>query len=58
MSDSYLIALSILGETIGIDSENYLFGKFKSDHLKSFFNLISRSRFNRRRKRLGNLIAK
>ncbi len=27
MSDSEVIALSILGETIGIDSENYLFGK-------------------------------
>jgi hypothetical protein len=32
MSDCEIIALSILGETIGIDSENYLFGKLKSDH--------------------------
>ena len=40
MSDSEVIALSILGETIGIDSENYLFGKLKSDHLKDFPNLL------------------
>ena len=58
MSDSEVIALSILGETIGVDSENYLFGKLKSDHHEDFPNLISRSRFNRRRKRLGDLIAK
>ena len=43
MSDSEVIALSILGETIGIDSENYLFGKLKSDHHEDFPNLISGS---------------
>ena len=58
MSDSEIIAMSLLCETIGIDSENYLFGKLKSDHHQDFPNLISRSRFNRRRKRLGNLIAR
>lgn len=58
MSDCEIIALSILGEAIGIDSENYLFGKIKSDHLKDFPNLIDRSRFNRRRKRLSDLIAR
>ncbi|MBN1185884.1 MAG: IS982 family transposase [Bacteroidales bacterium] len=58
MSDSDIIAFSLLGETIGIDSENYLFGKLKSDHHKDFPNLISRSLFNRRRKRLGYLIAR
>ena len=57
MSDCEVIALSVLCETIGIDSENYLFGKLKSDHLKDFPNLIHRSRFNRRRKQLGDLIA-
>ena len=31
MSDGELIALSVLGESIGIDSENYLLGKLKSD---------------------------
>ena len=58
MSDCEVIALSILCESIGIDSENYLFGKLKSDHYQDFPNLIHRSRFNRRRKRLGDLIAR
>ena len=57
MSDCEIIALSLVGETIGIDSENYLFGKIKSDHIHDFPNLIHRSRFNRRRRRLGDLIA-
>ncbi|MDF1573561.1 MAG: hypothetical protein P1P86_00005, partial [Bacteroidales bacterium] len=58
MSDCEIIALSLLGETIGIDSENYLFGKIKSDHINDFPNLIHRSPFNRRRRRLGDLIAR
>ena len=58
MSDCEIIALSLVGETIGIDSENYLFGKIKSDHIHDFPNLIDRSRFNRRRRRLGDLIAR
>jgi len=56
MSDCEVMALSVLCESIGIDSENYLFGKLNSDHFKDFPNLIHRSRFNRRRKRLGDLI--
>ncbi len=58
MSDCEIITLSMPGEALGIDSENYLFGKIKSDHMDDFPNLIDRSRFNRRRKRLGDLIAK
>jgi hypothetical protein len=58
MSDCEIITLSILGESIGIDSENYLFGKLRSDHFNDFPNLIDRSNFNRRRKRLGNFIVK
>lgn len=58
MSDCEVITLSVLCESIGIDSENYLFGKLNSDHFKDFPNLIHRSRFNRRRKRLGDLIFK
>jgi len=53
MSDCEIITMSILCESIGIDSENYLFGKLNSDHSQDFPNLISRSRFNRRRKQLG-----
>ena len=58
MSDCEIITLSIVGESLGIDSENYLFGKIKSDHIHDFPNLIDRSRFNRRRRRLGNLFEK
>jgi hypothetical protein len=56
MSDCEIITLSILGESIGIDSENYLFGKLRADHFQDFPNLIDRSNFNRRRKRLGSFI--
>jgi len=52
MSDCQIIALAITGESLGIDSENYFWGKLKSDHTKDFPNLIDRSNFNRRRKKL------
>jgi hypothetical protein len=52
MSDCEILALAITGETLGIDSENYLWGKLKSDHAEDFPNLIDRSNYNRRRKRL------
>lgn len=58
ISDCEIITLSLVGETIGVDSENYLFGKIKSDHIHDFPNLVHRNRFNRRSKRLGVLIAK
>ena len=51
-SDCEIIALSVTGESIGIDSENYFWGKLKSDHKSDFPRLIDRSNFNRRRKRL------
>jgi hypothetical protein len=52
MSDCEILALAVTGETLGIDSENYFWGKLKSDHAEDFPNLIDRSNFNRRRKRL------
>ena len=52
MSDCQIIALSITGESLGIDSESFLWGKLKSEHSQDFPNLIDRSNFNRRRKRL------
>lgn len=52
LSDCQIIALAITGETLGIDSESYFWGKLKSDHADDFPNLIDRSNFNRRRKRL------
>jgi hypothetical protein len=57
MSDCQIIALTLTTESIGIDSENYLFGKLKSDNSSDFINLIDRSNFNRRRKRLFHRIA-
>ncbi len=58
MSDCEIIALAILGESIGVDSENYLFGKLKTDYAMDFPDLIDRSNFNRRRKRLGDHIVR
>jgi Transposase DDE domain len=52
LSDCEIIALSVTGESIGIDSENYFWGKLKSDHKCDFPRLIDRSNFNRRRKHL------
>jgi hypothetical protein len=52
MSDCEILALALIGETLGIDSENYFWGKIKSDYAVDFPNLIDRSNYNRRRKRL------
>ena len=52
MTDCEIIALSLTSESLGIDSENYLWGKLKCDHSNDFPNLIDRSNFNRRRKKL------
>ncbi len=40
-------------EALGIDSENLLWSKLKTDYAVQFTNLIDRSRFNRRRKRMA-----
>ena len=52
MNDCSIIALSICAESIGIDSENYLWSKIMKDHKKDFPQLIDRSNFNKRRRRL------
>lgn len=52
MSDCQIIALAVTGESLGVDSENYFWGKLKYDHAKDFPDLIDRSNFNRRRKKL------
>lgn len=52
LSDCEIIALSVTGESIGIDSENYFWSKLRNDHKSDFPTLIHRSNFNRRRKRL------
>ena len=56
LSDCEIIALSVTGESLGIDSENYFWGKLKSDHKDDFPRLIDRSNFNRRRKHLYHFI--
>jgi hypothetical protein len=52
MSDCQIIALSITSESLGIDSESYLWGKLMNDYRSSFPYLIDRSNYNRRRKKL------
>jgi len=56
MSDCEIIALAVTGESLGIDSESYFWGKLKSNQASGFPNLIDRSNFNRRRKRLYPLV--
>lgn len=56
MADSEIISLSICCEALGIDSENYFWSKLKHDYASDFPNLIHRTNFNRRRKRLAHYI--
>lgn len=51
-SDIEVIAMSLTAECLGIDSENYLFSKLKSEYLCDFDNMISRRQYNDRRKLL------
>jgi IS5 family transposase len=52
MNDCSIITLSICAESLGIDSENYLWSKLKKDYSNEFPELIDRSNFNKRRRRL------
>lgn len=56
MSDIKVISLSVCCEALGIDSENYLWSKLRSDYESDFPWLCHRTNFNRRRKRLSNYI--
>ncbi|MDQ2718757.1 MAG: IS982 family transposase [Bacteroidota bacterium] len=58
MNDLKIVALSCCMEALGIDSENLLWSKLKTDYASLFPDLIDRSRFNRRRKRLQPFIGK
>jgi len=58
MTDLQVISLSCIMEALGIDSENLLWSKLKTDYPGLFPDLISRSRFNRRRRRLQGHIMK
>lgn len=57
LSDIEIVALSITSETLGIDSENQLFSKLRTEYRADFLNLIDRSNYNRRRKRLHDYTA-
>ncbi len=48
-SDLEVISLSLAAESIGIDSENFLFSKL-NEHKDHFSSLISRRQYNDRRK--------
>jgi hypothetical protein len=52
LSDVQVVALSCTMEALGIDSENLLWSKLKTDYASLFPHLIHRTRFNRRRRRL------
>jgi hypothetical protein len=58
MTDLQVISLACIMEALGIDSENLLWSKLKTDYPGLFPNLICRTRFNRRRKRLQGHIMK
>jgi Transposase DDE domain len=52
MNDCSIITLSVMAESLGIDSENYLWSKLNKDYSSEFPDLIHRSNFNKRRRRL------
>ncbi|MBK7882585.1 MAG: hypothetical protein IPJ81_01135 [Chitinophagaceae bacterium] len=56
MNDLEIVSLACCMEALSIDSENLLWSKLKKDYASYFPNLIDRSRFNRRRKRLAPFI--
>lgn len=51
-SDIEVISLSLTAECLGIDSENYLFSKLRTEYSNEFANMISRRQYNDRRKLL------
>lgn len=57
-SDVSVISLALTSEAMGIDSENYLFQKLKTTYNTSFPELIDRSQYNVRRRKLKNYIDK
>jgi hypothetical protein len=57
MSDLQIVALSITAESLGIDSENLLFYKLKKEYFSDFPNLVDRTNYNRRRKKLAYYIS-
>jgi len=54
--DLDIITLSLVAESLSINSENLLFSKLRSEYRTDFPLLIDRSQFNRRRKQLRSII--
>jgi len=55
-SDLAIIALAISADAIGIDSENYLYGKLRTDYPILFKQFPDRCNYNRRKRRLRQKI--
>ena len=56
LSDCEVLAVTLTAESIGIDSETYLFGKLRKDYLGDFPHLTHRCNYNRRKKALGTYL--
>lgn len=56
MTDMEVISLSITAECVQIDSENLLWSKLQTDYSDMFPQLPHRTKFNKRRKRLTDLL--
>ena len=57
MNDLELIAMSITAECLQIDSENLLWSKLTKDYPCLISDLPHRTKFNKRRKRLSNVLS-
>lgn len=57
MSDCEIVALSLCSEALSIDSENLFWKKLKVEYSTDFVQLIDRSNYNKRRRRLQHFIA-
>ena len=57
LSDLQVVSLAITSECLQIDSENLLWSKLKKDYPKLFKQLPHRTTYNRRRRRLSELIS-
>lgn len=56
MTDFEIIALSLCSEALSIDSENLFWKKLTSEFSADFVNIIDRSNYNKRRRRLQPFI--
>ncbi|MBK9329747.1 MAG: IS982 family transposase [Sphingobacteriales bacterium] len=56
MNDCEIISLAVCAEALSIDSENSFWKKLKTEYYNDFPNLIDRSNYNKRRRRLQHFI--